>query len=69
MEDYLNFFNDDIDVLEIIEYGFPRRVNQRRNHYEEMDNLTFFKTFRLYKHTFLRILGLIEERLEYPNER
>lgn len=65
----MDLLDDDMDILEIIEYGFPRRVNVRRNYYEEMDNLTFFQTFRLYKATFLHILALIEENLEFRDER
>lgn len=66
MED---IFNDDLDIHEIIDFGFPRRVNDRPNYFEDMDNLTFFKRFRLYKETVLHILTLIEHNLEFVNDR
>ncbi|KAG5864224.1 hypothetical protein JTB14_035283 [Gonioctena quinquepunctata] len=33
-----------------------------------MDDLTFFKRFRLLKETVIRVLELIEEEIEYPND-
>lgn len=65
----MDIFNDDLDILEIIFYGFPRRVNERRNFFEELDNLSFFKTFRLYKETVREVLEHIEQNLEYPDHR
>uniref|UniRef100_A0A6P7H1J5 Putative nuclease HARBI1 n=1 Tax=Diabrotica virgifera virgifera TaxID=50390 RepID=A0A6P7H1J5_DIAVI len=65
----MDIFNDDLDLLEIIEHGFPRRVFVRPNYFQTMDNLTFFRTFRFYKETVLFILTLIEDRLEFPDNR
>ena len=61
------FINDDLDILDIIEFGFPRKVYERKNNFEELDNLTFFRRFRLMKVTVLHLLALIEGDLEYDN--
>lgn len=69
MVDFEDF--DDIfleDDLDIIDFGFPRKIYQRENHFEEMDNLTFFRRFRLMKNTVLYLLELIEGDLEYDND-
>lgn len=60
-------FEDELEIFEIVDFGFPRRVLQRNNHFEELDELTFFKRFRLLKATTLRVQ--IEEQLEYPDDR
>ena len=65
----MDLLDDDIDMLEIIEFGFPRRTNIRQNYFDEMDHLTFFKTFRLYKETVVHVLSLIKHNLEYPDKR
>lgn len=59
------FIEDDEDILNIIDFGFPRRLLQRPNHFEEMDDLGFFRRFRLTKETTLFVLTLIEEQLEF----
>lgn len=69
MEDGEDIFDDDLDLLEILEDGFPRRLHHRRNYYEEMDDYAFFRKFRLYKETVLNILEQIEHLLEYPDDR
>lgn len=63
-----DIFNDDLDILEIIEYGFPRKIYERSDHFHTMDNLTFFRRYRLYKETVLHVLALIEEYLEFPSD-
>ena len=60
---------DDIDMLDLIENGFPRRVFVRKNHFQDMDELNFFKRFRLYKNTVLFVLEQIEQELEYDHNR
>ncbi|CAG9773144.1 unnamed protein product [Ceutorhynchus assimilis] len=65
--DYEDIFDDDLEILEIIQNGIPRRVIQRKNHFNEMSPYTFFRKFRLYKDTALRVLEQIEPELEYPN--
>lgn len=59
---------DDLDILDVIDLGFPRKMYERQHHFEEMDDLTFFKRFRLLKETVIRVLELIEEEIEYPND-
>ncbi|KAK5648020.1 hypothetical protein RI129_002912 [Pyrocoelia pectoralis] len=54
------FIDDDLDILDIVEFGFPRKVYNRTNHFEDLDNLTFFKRFRLTKNTVFHLLELIE---------
>lgn len=61
------FINDDLDILDIIDFGYPRKIYDRKNNFEELDNLTFFKRFRLMKNTVLHLLELIERDLEYDN--
>lgn len=60
-------FVDDVDVLEIIDFGFPRRHFEREDYLDTMDNYTFFKRFRLTKPTSLQILEQIEDQLEFDN--
>lgn len=61
-------FQDLLD-MEIIDFGFPRKIYNRSNCFDDLDNLTFFRRFRLYKETALHLLTLIEDDLEYPNNR
>ncbi|KAJ8910200.1 hypothetical protein NQ315_014371 [Exocentrus adspersus] len=63
-----DIFEDDIDILEILDFGFPRKVYNRSNYFDDMDNLTFFRRFRLYKETVLHLVTLIENELEFPND-
>lgn len=67
IEDEL-LLDDDLDIIEIIDFGFPRRNYQREEYFDLMDNLSFFKRFRLTKQTTLNILEQIEEELEYDND-
>lgn len=62
-----NIFEDDLDILDQIEFGFPRHIYQRKNYFDEMDALGFFRRFRLKKETVLSLLELIEEDLEFEN--
>lgn len=67
VEDEL-FIEDDLDILEIVDFGFPRRIYEREEYFDTMDNLTFFKRFRLTKPTVLLILESIAEQLEFDND-
>lgn len=42
--DFLNFFDedDDLDALDLILYGIPRRINIRADHFYNMTDLDFF---------------------------
>lgn len=66
--DFEDIFDDDLDILEILEFGFPRQLYIRYNPYEDLSDLTLFKRFRLYKATTRYLLSLIQDRLENPNE-
>lgn len=63
-----DLFEDDLDILDILEHGFPRRIYERSQHFHTMDNMTFFRRFRLTKETVLELLEMIEEDLEYEND-
>ncbi|KAK5639733.1 hypothetical protein RI129_010544 [Pyrocoelia pectoralis] len=59
---------DDVDILDIIEFGFPRRLYIRPNYIEEMDDLSFYRRFRLTKPTTISLLEIIEVQLEFDND-
>lgn len=67
IEDEL-LIEDDLDLLDVIDFGFPRRRYERSQHFDEMDDLLFFRRFRLMKETVLHILQIIENELEYPHD-
>lgn len=67
IEDEL-FLEDDDDILDIINFGFPRRNLERTNYFDDMDNMSFFRRFRLTKPTVLNLLQHIEEELEFNND-
>lgn len=58
------FIDDDLDILDILEFGFPRRIYVRSDYFDDMDNLTFYRRFRLTKQTVERVLGEVENDLE-----
>ncbi|KAJ8974150.1 hypothetical protein NQ317_003087 [Molorchus minor] len=62
-------FDDDLEILDLTQNVFPTRIYDRNNHFDQMDNLTFFRSFRLTKPTVLHVLEQIEEQLEYPDDR
>lgn len=62
-------YEDDLEILEIVDEGFPRRIYDRPNYFNTMDEMTFFKRFRLKKATALELLELIEEELEFPHDQ
>jgi hypothetical protein len=43
--DLVDIFEDDVDIWEIIEYGFPRRHYVRADYFHEMDELGFLEDF------------------------
>lgn len=65
-EDILDI-DEEIEILDIVEnnFPFPRRIYMRVDHFNNMDDLTFFRRFRLTKPTVLRILEQIEDELEF----
>lgn len=74
MQDALNYVfeeNNVLDDFEAIEriLRAPRLIQVRRNYFEEYDEKPFSTRFRLYKHSALELLDLIERKLEYPSDR
>lgn len=65
----MEFLNDDLDILDIIANGIPRRVYERPNYFDDFDHLTFFQRFRLTKDTVLHVLDQIQHLLEIEEER
>lgn len=63
-----NIFEDDLEVLDIVDFGFPRRRYIRSNYFEDLDELQFFQRFRLRKNTTLNVLEEIEHLIEYPHD-
>ncbi|KAI4468077.1 hypothetical protein MML48_2g00018722 [Holotrichia oblita] len=61
-----DFLNNDLEIFDIVEFRFPRNIYLRFNHFEDLDNLTFFQRFRLTKDTVMNILPQVEHLLEYP---
>ncbi|KAK4881710.1 hypothetical protein RN001_005029 [Aquatica leii] len=59
-------FDDNLDILEIIDLGFPRLTYTRSDQFHELDDGSFRKRFRLSKATTLHLLTLIKNQLEYP---
>lgn len=66
-EDQLFIEGDDLDILEIIDNGFPRRIYDRYDYFNNMDDLAFFRRFRLTKPTVLHVLNEIRDQLEFGN--
>lgn len=58
--------DDELDVLELIEYGVPRQIYERADYFNQMDNATFRKRFRLSKEAVQQLLLRIEDRLHFP---
>ena len=46
-------FDDDVEVVDIMEYGFPRQIQNRNDLFHSYDDLSFFRRFRLTKETVL----------------
>lgn len=59
--------NDDLDALDIIDLGFPRQRHVIANYFEDLDELSFFRRFRLTKETTNFLLQHIEDQLEFNN--
>lgn len=59
---------NNLEIIDIVEFGFPRLRYERANYFDDMDNFQFFKRFRLTKQSVLNVLVDIEEQLEYPHD-
>jgi hypothetical protein len=55
--DDVDIFEDDFDILEIIDIGFPRLCCVRSAHFHDMDELFTFYRFRLTKQTCLNLFS------------
>ncbi|KAJ8912531.1 hypothetical protein NQ315_014475 [Exocentrus adspersus] len=66
LEDML--YDDDLDIQDIIQNGFPRRRIERTDYFETMDDYGFFRRFRLTKPTVAALLEEIEDGLVYNNQ-
>lgn len=62
------FLEDDADIFDIINFGFPRQYYQREDHFNSMDDMSFFRRFRLTKPVVLRLIEELEDVLEFPND-
>lgn len=59
---------DDVEVVEIIEFGLPRQIYTRANYFDTFDDVSFRRRFRLTKECVHNLLILIEHRLEYQHD-
>ncbi|KAJ8927985.1 hypothetical protein NQ314_008158 [Rhamnusium bicolor] len=59
---------DDIDEVELIEFGIPRNILVRQDHCNSLPDYKFFKKFRLRKETVMFLLPFLEDRLEFPSD-
>lgn len=64
-----DMIEDDLEVLELVEVGIPRRVYQRNDHFHALSEHAFFIRFRLTKETNVRVLREIEHNLEFPYDK
>lgn len=60
------FQEDELNEINLIVYGLPRRIYDRKEYFYSFDNWTFFQRFRVTKDTALNILDMIEQHIEYP---
>ncbi|KAJ8942747.1 hypothetical protein NQ314_009957, partial [Rhamnusium bicolor] len=57
--DWDHIIDDDFDLLEIIDFGFPRRlIYTRTDDFHDLDELSFFRRYRLMKETVMHLLTL-----------
>lgn len=63
------FIEDDLEILDILDFGFPRRQYEREDYFDSLDNLSFFKRFRITKQTAEATLDLIIDQLEFENDK
>jgi hypothetical protein len=59
-----DLFADDLDILDIIDNGFPRRRRVRSEIFNSLDEYTLFKRFRFTKETTLHFYEFIEDELD-----
>lgn len=59
---------ENIDTLDCI-VRRPKIFKERRNYFEEYDDVDFCTRFRLSKESVLYVLDFIEDKLEYPSDK
>lgn len=64
-----DMFEDDLEMLELVDVGFPRQIMIRNDHFNNMSELDFFRRFRLTKKTTVQVLEKIEQHLEYAHNK
>jgi hypothetical protein len=69
MDNDEDIFEDDLEILDIIDFGFPRQIYNSANHFVNLDKLSSFRRFRFTKNTTLALLELIEEELEFSSDK
>lgn len=63
-----DLFDDDLDILEIIDFGFPRRIiYDRTDDFNNLDGLSFFSRYRLTKPTVMNLLVQAQNDFEFRN--
>lgn len=58
--------DNDLEVIDFIQNGLPRQIYTRMSYFDILDDVAFRKRFRLSRPATLRLLELIEHRLEFP---
>ncbi|KAJ8950839.1 hypothetical protein NQ317_007942 [Molorchus minor] len=58
--------DNDLDEINLIIYGIPRRIYERAEYFHSFDNLTFYQRFRITKATALVMLDITEAQIEHP---
>lgn len=58
--------DNDVDEINLIIFGMPRRVYNRAHYFHSFDQKTFFQRFRVTKETSLYLLEMIERHIEFP---
>jgi hypothetical protein len=61
--------DDDLEVLDFIENGLPRQIYARQHYFENLDEGTFRRRFRLTKNCVYQLLTMIEDQLEYTTDK
>jgi hypothetical protein len=58
--------DDDLEVLDFIENG---QIYVRQHYFEDLDEGTFRRRFRLTKNCVYQLLTMIEDQLEYTTDK
>lgn len=61
--------SDDEHLFDEVPQRRPRFIQERKNHFEDLDDVDFVRRFRLSKQSALKVLELIEASLEFPSDK